>query len=423
MKQNVAAGAKTDKPRFFYGYIIVIASFFILIAYSSSRGAFGVFFNPMATEFGWSSALVSGIMSLSMVGDGSMGVVMGRLADRLGTRWIVTIFGCLMGIGYIFVSRVTSVWQMYLVYGVIVGCGMGGIYVPLVTSINRWFIARRTTMSGIVLCGLGVGTLAVSPVAHWLISTYDWRPAYVILGVAFLVIIITAAQFMKKSPAETGQLPYNKGNALPAEHKPDAPGFSLGEAVRTRQFQLTFFVFFCYGFFSLTAIVHTVPNIIHLNISASTAAYVLATIGGGNIAGRLGFGIIADRIGNRVSNSICLSIIAASVCGLIFIREAWIFFLFAVFFGIAQGGMGAIQAPLMAELFGLKSHGFIFGVCGLGATLGAAVGPLLSGYIYDITGGYQMVFLVCTLVVVSGFIISLIIARRQTFGRYGEIKA
>jgi MFS family permease len=415
MRENGIAGTKTDRPRFFYGYVIVIASFFILIAYSSSRGAFGIFFNPMAGEFGWSSALMSGVISLSLVADGSLGVVMGRFADRLGTRRILTLSGCLVGIGYILISRVTSVWQMYLIYGFVIGAGMGGIYVPLATGINRWFIARRSTMSGILLCGMGVGLLLVSPIAHWLISTYQWRVSYVILGVAFLVIILTASQFLKKSPAETGQLPYCKANSVPAEHAQDSPSFSFTEAIRTRQFQLMFFVFYCYGFFSMTTAVHIVPNIIHLNISASTGAYILATIGGGNIAGRLAFGLIADRIGNKVSNLICLSIIAANLCGLIFIREGWIFFVFAVFFGVAQGGMSVVQAPIIAELFGLKSHGFIFGACGLGATLGGASGPFLTGYLFDVTGGYQTAFLVCTLLVVGGVIVSLILARGRVY--------
>jgi MFS family permease len=158
--------------RIFYGYIIVIAAFFIMMAYAASRFTFGIFFDPLINEFAWSAALLSGAYSLSIVVDGTVGILMGRLTDKLGPRKILTICGLLAGLGFILLSRITTVWQMYLIYGLLIGIGMSGVFVPVISIIPRWFIAKRNTVNGIVLAGMGLGNLAIAPLAYWIISSY-----------------------------------------------------------------------------------------------------------------------------------------------------------------------------------------------------------------------------------------------------------
>jgi len=225
-----------SEPKFFYGYIVVGAAFFTMVVIFGVYLAFGVFFKPVLTEFGWTRAMTSGAFSLSMVVHGLLGIVMGGLNDRFGPRIVMTLCGFLLGLGYLLMSQIGAVWQLYLFYGLIIGIGMGGSWVPLLSTVARWFATRRSMMTGIVVAGIGIGTLIVPPVANWLISTYDWRTSYIILGSIVLVVVVLAAQFLRRDPAQMGQVPYGGSRGGEQMLKVDTEGFSLREAVYTRQF-------------------------------------------------------------------------------------------------------------------------------------------------------------------------------------------
>jgi OFA family oxalate/formate antiporter-like MFS transporter len=397
--------------RFFYGYIIVIASFFIMLAYSASRSAFGISFDPILAEFAWSAALLSGSYSLSIVMDGTLGILMGKFTDSLGPRRVLIICGLLAGLGYILLSRVTAIWQMYLVYGVLIGGGMAGVFIPVIATLPRWFIARRNTMNGIVLAGMGVGTLVISPIAYWLISTHDWQFSYIVIGLAFLFIVLLSALFMKLDPVKAGQSPYNKPETSQRVQKAVERSYSLKEALRTRLMWLVFSMFFCFGFSVMALTVHIVPHIIDIGISPATAAFVMATIGGVNIAGRLAFGGIGDKIGSLRTYALGFAVIAASGFWLLFIKDAWMFYIFAVAWGFCAGGMASVQPTIVAECFGVKSMGSIFGACGLGIMIGGSLSPVFAGFLFDILGNYQLAFLICASFAVAGFLINLVLQR------------
>ena len=397
------------KPRFFYGYIVVVAALCIMVANFGTRYAFGVFFKPVLAEFGWTRAMTSGAFSLSMVVEGLLGVVMGGLNDRLGPRIVLTFCGCLLGLGCLLMSQIGTVWQLYLFYGVIIGIGMSGTVVPLVSTVARWFVERRSMMSGVVLTGTGISALVGAPVASWLISIYDWRTSYIIMGSIISVIVVLAAQFLRRDPTQMGQRPYGENQGREQQLKVGTEGFSIKEAVYTRQFRVFFTMFFCSGFCAFVTMVHIVPHATDLGISAASAANILATIGGGTIVGRIVLGGAADRIGNKQAFIIGFILMSAALFWLAPATEVWMLYLFAVVFGFAHGGMGASESPLIAKLFGLSSHGLIYGVMGLAYTLGAAIGPFLAGYIFDVTGTYQAAFLVCASIAVVGFILAVVL--------------
>jgi MFS family permease len=403
----------SSRPRFFYGYIIVIAGFFIMLAYSALRSVFGIFFEPMISEFDWSAAVISGAFSLSIIMDGGLGILMGRLTDKLGPRKVLLICGSLAGLGYILMSQVTTIWQMYLVYGIIIGVGMSGIFVPVITNLSRWFIVRRNTTNGIVMAGMGVGTLIVSPVAYRLILSYQWQKSYLILGTIFLVIVLVSTQFMRRDPAQVGQIPFNRLSNGKPSLKSEVRNFSLHEAFHTRQLWLVFFMFFCFGFAAMSLSVHIVPHIIDLKISPATAANILAVTGAVTIIGRIVFGAIADKIGGKQAYRLGFIVMVVMTLWLLIIREAWMFYVFAIIWGFASGGMGTIQSPIVAEFFGLKSLGAIFGVCGLGTMLGGSVGPVITGYLFDLKGNYQIAFITLSVLATAGIVINLILTHSK----------
>jgi len=394
------------KPRFFYGYIVVIAAFFIMVVIWGAYNAFGVFFEPLLTDFGWTRAMTSGAFSLSIIMHGLLSIVMGRLTDRFGPRIVMSLCGFFLGLGFLLMSQISAAWQLYLFYGVIAGIGMGGAWVPLMSTIARWFVRRRGMMTGIIIAGLGIGGLIIPPVANWLISTQGWRTSYIILGSMVLVVVVLAAQFLKRDPTKVGQVPYGENKRGEHVVKLETEGFSLKEAIYTRQFWTFFAMLFCFGFCVYTIMVHIAPHAIDLGISATTAANILATIGGLGIVGNVVLGNAADRIGNRWTFIIGFILIAAALLWLVPATEAWILYLFAAVFGFAHGGWAASESPLVARLFGLRSHGSILGVAAFGFTIGAAVGPFLAGYMFDATGSYQVALLVCAGLSIAGIILT-----------------
>ena len=389
---------------------MVAAALCAMMAAYGTRSAFGVFFKPMLTEFGWTRALISGSLSLSMIIQGPLAIIMGGLNDRLGPRIVLTLAGFLAGLGYLLMSQIGAAWQLYLFHGVIVGIGMSGILVPMLSTVARWFVARRNVMSGIVMAGIGVGTLVASPVANWLISVYEWRVSYIIMGSIVLIVTVLAAQFLKRDPTSMGQLPYGGNEASQQVFKARPDGFSLREAAYTRQLWVVFAIFVCLGFIQFSIMLHIVPHITDLGISSASAASILAAIGGMSVAGNVVLGGAGDRIGNRQVCIIGFVLMLVSLFSLVVVTEVWMFYLFAVVFGFGNGGCNTSESPLVAKLFGLNSHGSILGIVSLGFTIGAAIGPFLTGYIFDVSGSYQTAFLVCGAIGIVGLVLAALLA-------------
>ena len=396
------------KPDVFYGYVVVVAALCILIAVWSTYYAFGVFFKPMLAEFGWTTAMVSGAFSISMVVQSLIGVVVGGLTDRFGSRIVMTLCGFLLAIGYSLMSRANAAWQLYVFYGVVIGIGMSGSFIPLTSTVARWFIKKRGIMTGVILSGSGIGAMIGPPVATRLISTYHWRVSYLIMGGAVLVVITLAAHFLRRDPTQMGQVPYGE-SAEKQRLGIGLWGLSLKEAVYTGQFYILLAMLFCFGFSMFALMVHIVPHTTELGFSALTAANIPATIGGLIIVGRLLLGRAADRFGNRPIFIIGFILMSAAVLWLVTAKEIWMLYLFAAVFGFATGGMGTSESPIVAELFGLHSHGLILAIAGCGFTMGAAAGPFVAGYLFDIAGNYRGAFLVCTAISIIGLILTLLL--------------
>ena len=196
--------AESRQPKIFYGYIVVAVAFLIMMIMWGTSYSFGVFFKPLLAEFGWTRAMTSGAYSLCMLLTGLLSIGTGRLTDRFGPRVVVTGCGLFLGLGCLLVSQVSALWQLYLFYGVMIGAGLSGAVVPMVATVARWFVKRRGMMTGITISGLGMGTLVMPPITNWLISTYGWRTSYIIIGITALVLVTSAAQFMKRDPAQIG---------------------------------------------------------------------------------------------------------------------------------------------------------------------------------------------------------------------------
>ncbi len=406
------------RPAFFYGYAIAASCFFIQAIGIGTYITFGIFFKPLLTDFNWSRATLSGAQSLAMIIGGLLGILVGRLNDRLGPRVVMTVTGFFFGLGFLLMSGLNTVWQLYLFYGVVVGVGMSSIDVIALTTTARWFVRRRGMMTGIVKAGTGAGQLIIPLVASMLIVGSGWRTAYIVIGATVMVLLISVGQLLRRDPARMGLLPDGNRETQAARSNLVETGFYLHEALRMRQFWTICFATLATMFCLLVIMVHIVPYAMDLGIHPTTAAGILSTIGGVSIAGRLVTGITIDRIGNRHSMIICFILLILTLLWMQLVSELWMLYLFAVVYGFAHGGLFTVFSPIVAEYFGVRSHGILFGIVAFAGTVGGAIGPLLAGYIFDITGSYNLAFWISTAVGAIG--LGLILSLKQTPNRQIE---
>ena len=402
-----------DKTRFFYGYIIVIIAFFAMMLTMGMQLVFGIFFKPIIEELEWTRTVTSGAFSLSVIISGLLGIVMGGLNDRFGPRIVITLCGLLAALGFMLMSQTQTVWQLYLFFGVMIGAG-SNTYVPLLSTIARWFVRRRSMMTGIAFAGSGVGMLILPLVINQLISAYDWRVSCLILGVIILVVVVVTAQFLKREPGQVGQAAYGESNTAQEGWNFRTKDYSFKEAMHTKPFWLFCATLVCYGFSFSSIQVHIVPYATDLGISVTTAAAILATIGGATIIGQLGLGSAGDKLGYKRTFFIGIVLVALAVFTLMPARELWTFFLLAAFMGLGFGNCGTQEPPIAAWLFGLASHGLILGFFAFSFTIGAAIGPLVFGYIFDATGNYQSAFLVCAAISIVAIILTIFLKPPST---------
>lgn len=406
--------AESKKPGFFYGYIIVIAGFLVMVITWGAAHSFGVFLKPMIADFGWTRAMASGAYSVSMFISGFFFVITGRLNDRFGPRLVITICGIFLSLAYLLMSQINALWQLYVLFGFMVAVGLSSGFVPLTSTVARWFVKRRGLLAGIVASGFGAGALIGPPVAVWLITSYGWRNSYFIIGIMALVSLTVIAQFLRRDPSQKGLRPYGESEA--SQRGQEAGGFSPKQALNTGQFWMFSAMYFCVGFGLTAVLVHIVPHATDLGISALAAANILAIIGGLNFVGRIGIGGIADRIGIKWSLIISFILLSVSTFSLPLARELWVFYLLAAILGFGGGGVVALGSPLMAELFGLKAHGSILGLASFSLMMGAASGPVIAGYIFDITDSYYIAFMLGAVLGVAGVLLaSLLKPARRSF--------
>jgi MFS family permease len=388
------------KNLFSYGILITAVCFSIQAVGIGIYVAYGVFFNPIMAEFGWSRAVLSGASSIAMFIMGLFGILVGRLNDRFGPRKLMTGTAVLMGAGLMLTAQTTTVWQLFFFYGVIFGMGTSSVDVIALTTVARWFPLKRGWMTGIVKVGTGAGQFTFPLLATLLIAGYGWRRAFMILGIIALVTLVALAQLLKRDPEDISSpdpKPNRQVSATPATRiRLSDEGISLHAALRTFQLWILCLVNLFLVFGLMVVIVHIVPHARDIGLIPSQAAGVLSTIGAISMAGRLATGFVLDRTGGKRIMIICFILLISDLLWLQAADRFWMLYLFAGIYGIAHGGFYTAISPLVAEIFGTRSHGAIFGIVAFFGTCGGAAGPILAGYIFDVSAGYSIAFWMIT---------------------------
>lgn len=390
----------------FYGYICIAAASVVMMLSFGTLYSFGVFFKPLLADFGWSRAETSGAFSLSFFVQGLMGIPMGRLNDRYGPRLVTALCGVLLGGGFMLMSFVREIWQLYILYGIVIAAGVSGS-VAMMAIPSRWFVKRRGLMTGIVISGVGVGTVIMPPVANALIDAIQWRNSYVAIGAAALLMMVGVSFFLKKEPKQMGLTAYGDDGTRAFRSFGSGVDYTFGKAFRTAQFWMLGILFFFHTYCVQTIMAHVALYAQGTGLSTEAAAGVISIIGGASIAGRVLMGTMVDRYGSRPILTVNFLIKTAALILLIFARSELAFIVFAAIFGFGYGGAAVAHTPMIADLFGLIALSSILAGISLIGTTGAASGPVVAGGIFDATGSYFWGFISCIVLSLAGFVMAM----------------
>jgi len=351
--------------------IVVVAGAFLIQAVTIGfMFAYGVFFSELEREFGWSRTMLSAASSIGFLSMGLLAILAGRLNDRFGPRWVLTVSGLFTALAYLLMSGISQPWQLFVIYAALVGVGLSTHDVVTLSTVARSYPRRRGLMTAVVKVGTATGQMVIPLVVVFFIAQTGWRNTFVLMGMAGAVVLCVAAWMTgadsagRKSRSTTGG---------------EVTGFTFAQARQTSQLWLLCVMQFFF-FSALTTIpVHIVPHGIDSGLTGTAAATLLSTIALSSIVGRLLVGLSIDQLGGRSAYIICLTPLALSLLSLLFVDTVVLFYLFAFFYGFAHGGLFTVVSPAIAEYFGLREHGAIFGIVVLFGTLGGAAMPIVAG--------------------------------------------
>ena len=389
------------------------------------RFSFGVFFKSIEAEFSLSRAATSGVISVYMIVASVFCLLAGWVVDRYGPRTIILLMGLVTGLSLLLTSQIHSAWQLFITYSVLLAIGTSAMYIVLAATASRWFEKKRGFALGIASSGTGLGMVIMSPLATYLISGFGWRIAYIVLGLITWVIVIPMSRLLRKDPYEIGALPDGAISTIRATGAPGTtikdnsvspPGFSLRGLFGTGSFWVLSFIWLLVAVSHFFVLTHIVPHATDIGVSDGEAAAILALIGGIGIIGRVLAGRTSDRIGSKAAAiGFSLATVGAMVW-LIWARDLWALYLFAVVYGFAFGGRATAISVLTAEAFGVSNIGVILGLMDIGWGAGGAIGSAMGGLIFDVTGSYVIAFEVGALaLLIITLLIAMVKIKRRDF--------
>jgi len=342
---------------------------------------------------GWSRGGISLAYSLAFVAGLPAVLAVGWLADRFGVRRLIQLGSLSLITGMLLLAGVSQLWQFYIYYSLLIG-GLGSVVftVLLPVTITRWFIRRVGLAVGLLWASLGLGPVVFAPLFRWLIENRGWQPAFYIMGIAVGGIVLLGSLLIHGRPQDKGMAPYGAeetGEARQEKAPAAVPGVRL-QAVLGRGSIWNLAAIHhlgCVGHAIILA--HVVSMATYQGVPGVTAAGILSVISGTSIASRFVFSILTERLGGRRVLTIALLAQSTPVLMLLWAREPWAFYLFAVIFGLGYGGEMVGFPIINRQLYGAEAplHS-IYSFQMVGASLGMALGGWLGGALFDLTGTY-----------------------------------
>jgi len=380
-------------------WIVLGALAVCMLAGSGLRSVFGVYIKPMEAEFGWTRGALSGAAAVSLLLLGAVGPFVGRLADRWGPRNVIAISLFVLALGAIGSSFIQKLWHVYVMTGVFMALGAGGVALTTgSTVVARWFEARRGLAIGIAAGGMSAGQLIVIPLATALTVWFGWRTSFLWLGIGLLVLVLPVClALIRNNPEDRGARPYGATGPAPTRAEAEATRVAgrvgVSEAAQTLPFWLLMGTFFVCGYTSNGMVLtHFMPHALEHNFTAFQASSALGVMGAMNIMGTLASGWICDRFGRRGPLATYYFVRGVSLLFLLYVWNVPSLHLWAALFGLNYISTVPPTTTLTANIYGRYSVGELSGWIFFAHQVGSALGAALAGWVFELTGTYSSAF-------------------------------
>lgn len=409
----------SKKPKVFYGYWVLVVCF--LCAFIDSGAgyySFSLFVKPLEAALGWGRGTIMAAWSIRFLGVALSSPFVGKMVDSYGARRVIPIGALIGGLGFVMLSLASNLWHFYIGWAAI-GVGISGSgVIPGTAVVTNWFKKRRGMALGIMGVGFGAAGLISPVVGGYLIPHFGWRVAYFVLALLMWMLIPLAIWVIKSKPADKGLYPDGVENPEAVAEAGASPsiseGMTLKNALATSSLWLIC-ISFLMGSMAETGITQTqVPYFEDIGFSAAVASTTLAVVGIWSAIGKFSFGWLCDRIKAKYARAIGIGFLLGGAVILTSMRAASpvaLIWLYAVIKGIGTGSWLPTMSMLTSTTFGLASYGVIFSMIYIFNSAGSGVGPLFSGYMYDIMGTYHGAFIVFIILLVLAIPIILAVRR------------
>ena len=422
--RSFKSSLRTAMAVLFYGHGVVFACFTVMfLLYGSVLNTFTIFLNPIVDDLGWSRGALSVAMGVGAIGMALAAPIAGKLMDRIGAKPLMIAGTLMIGLGILGASRIMRPWQIYMLYS-LVGCGLAcATVIPCSLIISNWFASRRGMAMGIMAMGTSTGGMLMSPFANWIILNHGWRMAYMLSGTVILSVGLPVIIFLLRArPSEAGLKPY-VDTGQPARNINDTWGLSVTEAFSAPPFWQIGALMFIIGIVTSGLGAHIVPCLTDFGHSPTRSAYAWSIALGVMTVAKFSFGPISDRWGPRKTMAFACGLMSVSIMILTFATSYKIVAVFAALYGFGVGAPLTVNPLLVGEALGMKNFGALYGILNLISIIGAAIGPVALGIIFDTQGSYMSaLYIFIMLMALTGVIALFIGSASQQAGIARQIQ-
>ena len=391
---------------FFYGWIVVAVTFVTMGIGVNARTAFSLLFPPILDEFGWERGVTAGAFSFGFLVSAALSPMLGRLMDRRGPRVVMELGVVCIGVGLLLATLVTRPWHLYATLGLLVGGGSVCLgYTGQSLYLPNWFVRRRGFAMSLAFSGVGVGSIVLLPWLQSFIGQAGWRAACWTLGLLTLVLLAPLNLLLARRPEDRGLLP-DGDSAARATGGPSASAnvvdaawaavdWTLARALRTSRFWWIAVGYF-WGLFAWYAVqVHQTKYLVEVGFTPADAAWALGVVSLAGIPGQIALGHVSDRFGREwvwMAGQLGFTLCYLALLGLRETPTVLLLYLMVAAQGVLGYGLTSVIGAIPNEIFQGRHYGTIFGTLMLASIAGGAVGPWLTGALYDATGSYTAAF-------------------------------
>ena len=397
----------------FYGWWLVgVAAFLLTLMSLTVFQGLGTILVALERQFGWSRTALSGAFSLARVEGAILGPVEGFLVDRVGTRKMVFIGYILMGLGFLWLGQVETLWAFYASFMLItLGSGLGG-WLAIIAMVNNWFTRQRTFAMASAMSGIHFGGLLV-PLLALGIEAFEFSGAATIIGVFLLIVVGPAAKAIRNHPEDMGLQPdgdsENSSESVLTED--DEPDFTAAQALRTPAFWILTVMQVASSVAIVTLALHLVPKLTDMGMTLSGAGTVVLTYTIVALPSQFLSGYFADRLPKTLMIAIFLAIQGIALTIIAFADTILLAYIFALLYGIGFGGRNPLTTAIRGEYFGRKAFATIMGISQFPMNIGMIGAPLFAGYMFDTTNSYVIPFSVFAILTFFGAFLMLFVKK------------